>query len=115
VTSPASHDVYYQDATYGFEIHGLSAPESEASGLVYDVALARLEDIASGGGFPLTLFAIGKDLGRREPRVGLRAAAEKHEIANYDEAPPAVTALLAAVQFDCALLSIKPAWQVPPP
>jgi hypothetical protein len=67
-----------------FEIHGLPAPTGPTAGLVYDVALARLEDLAGACGFPLTLFAIGKDLARREARVGLRAAAGAgHEIANH--------------------------------
>lgn len=67
-----------------YEIHGLGAPDEKAAGLVYDVGLGRLDALADAGGFPLTLFAIGKDLARREARVGLRAAAEGgHEIGNH--------------------------------
>jgi peptidoglycan/xylan/chitin deacetylase (PgdA/CDA1 family) len=67
-----------------FEIHGLARPAAPAAGLVYDVALGRLRSLAEVGRFPLTLFTIGRDLGRREAREGLREAArEGHEIANH--------------------------------
>ncbi|MCL2724540.1 MAG: polysaccharide deacetylase family protein [Polyangiaceae bacterium] len=66
-----------------FEIHGLT-PDARAATLVYDVALGRLRDLANAGSFPLTLFAIGKDLARREASEGLIAAARAgHEIANH--------------------------------
>lgn len=66
-----------------FEIHGLP-PSGEGSTLVYDVALERLSALADAGRFPLTLFAIGRDLEREAARGGLRAAAKAgHEIANH--------------------------------
>jgi hypothetical protein len=67
-----------------FEIHGLGVPQGRAASLVYDVALARLEALASAGGFPLTLFTIGSDVARTEAARGLRdAAGHGHEIANH--------------------------------
>ena len=67
-----------------FEIHGLAPPSGPAATLVYDVALARLRELAGTGGFPLTLFAIGSDMARAEASAGLRlAASEGHEIANH--------------------------------
>ena len=67
-----------------FEIHGLGQPQGPAASLVYDVALARLESLASAGGFPLTLFTIGSDVARAEAARGLRdAAGHGHEIANH--------------------------------
>lgn len=67
-----------------FEIHGLGQPHGPTASLVYDVALARLEALASAGGFPLTLFTIGSDVARAEAARGLRdAAGHGHEIANH--------------------------------
>ncbi len=67
-----------------FEIHGLAQPAGPAASLVYDVALARLRELADAGGFPLTLFTIGSDVARREAASALRDAASKgHEIANH--------------------------------
>jgi peptidoglycan-N-acetylglucosamine deacetylase len=67
-----------------FEIHGLSAPSADASGLVYDRAVARLLSLAEDGGFPLTLFAIARDLDRDAAASVLSAATgEGHEIANH--------------------------------
>lgn len=66
-----------------FEIHGLTAPE-RAAGLVYDVALDRLDDLARSLGVPLTLFAIGRDLARPEASAALARMRERgHEIANH--------------------------------
>jgi len=67
------------------EIHGLSPPEGTPSAhLVYDLALDRLRDLADSGGFPLTLFTIGRDMDRPEARDILRsAAADGHEIGNH--------------------------------
>lgn len=66
-----------------FEIHGLSAP-GDSGTLVYDAAIDRLRGLADAGRFPLTLFAIGRDLDRHASREQLRAAAaEGHEIANH--------------------------------
>lgn len=65
-----------------FAIHGLSA--SSAGTLVYDAAVERLCALAEEGGFPLTLFAIGRDLERGAARARLREArAEGHEIGNH--------------------------------
>ena len=67
-----------------FEIHGLGEPAGRSASLVYDLALARLRSLADAGGFPLTLFTIGRDVARPEARDGLRdAAAHGHEIANH--------------------------------
>lgn len=67
-----------------YEIHGLGEPEGAAAGLVYDLALTRLREVAAAGRFPLTLFTIGRDVARPEARDGLRASAhEGHEIANH--------------------------------
>lgn len=67
-----------------FEIHGLGEAPVSARHQVYDVALARLRDLADAGRFPLTLFAIGKDLARAETKKTLSAAAnDGHEIANH--------------------------------
>lgn len=66
-----------------FEIHGLTAPR-ESSTLVYDVAIDRLCGLADAGRFPLTLFAIGRDLSRVVARDRLKVAADDgHEIANH--------------------------------
>lgn len=69
-----------------FEIHGLSvdAAPSSSRTLVYDRAIDRLRELARQAEFPLTLFAIGADLGRAEAAHKLReAAGEGHEIANH--------------------------------
>ena len=66
-----------------FQIHGLEAPAS-ASTAVYDVAIDRLAAMAKDARMPLTLFAIGRDLGRAEAAARLRRAREGgHEIANH--------------------------------
>lgn len=67
-----------------FQIHGLAAPAGPAATAVYDVAFARLRDLAEDAGIPLTLFAIGGDLARPEARARLREAHDEgHEIANH--------------------------------
>ncbi len=67
-----------------FEIHGLGEPPEGARTKVYDVALDRLEGLASAARLPLTLFAIGQDLGRDAAAAGLREAGDAgHEIANH--------------------------------
>jgi hypothetical protein len=66
-----------------FAIHGLSAPGGSGT-LVYDLAVDRLRGLADAGRFPLTLFAIGRDLERNASRDRLQAAAlDGHEIANH--------------------------------
>jgi hypothetical protein len=67
-----------------FAIHGLDEPAGAARSLVYDVAIARLTDLAKNLGIPLTLFAIGSDLERPEAAAKLREAhAAGFEIANH--------------------------------
>lgn len=67
-----------------FEIHGLGAPPERSAGLVYDLAIDRLQALADAARVPLTLFAIGKDLGRPQAASRLRAArVAGHEIANH--------------------------------
>jgi len=79
----ASVSVDLDEIHHYFEIHGLTPP-AEAASLVYDVAIDRLRGLADAGGFPLTLFAIGRDLERDASRDRLRAAADDgHEIANH--------------------------------
>jgi hypothetical protein len=67
-----------------FEIHGLGVPSGQTASLVYDIALARLRELAEAADIPLTLFTIGTDVARAEARDGLRdAGAHGHEIANH--------------------------------
>ena len=56
-----------------FEIHGLGAPNDDAAGLVYDVALERLRGLADAGRFPLTLFVIASDLARARSPASMSA------------------------------------------
>ncbi len=80
----ASVSVDLDEIPHYFAIHGLDAPSGPEAGLVYDVALARLRAMADAAGIPLTLFAIGSDLGRFEAAGALRgAAAAGHEIGNH--------------------------------
>ncbi len=67
-----------------FEIHGLGVAPEGARHKVYDLALSRLEALASAARLPLTLFAIAGDLARDEAAQALRSAGDKgHEIANH--------------------------------
>ncbi len=67
-----------------FAIHGLPEPTGPARTLVYDVAIDRLLALARELEIPLTLFAVGSDLGRAESAAKLRAAREAGcEIANH--------------------------------
>ena len=68
-----------------YRIHGLAVPDGRAGNTaVYDLALDRLEDWARARGVPLTLFAIGSDLHRRQSASRLRALVERgHEVANH--------------------------------
>jgi peptidoglycan-N-acetylglucosamine deacetylase len=67
-----------------YAIHGLAAPALASAHQVYDCALARYRDFASGERIPLTLFTVGKDLQRAENGRVLRSlAAEGHEIGNH--------------------------------
>ncbi|MCC6214032.1 MAG: polysaccharide deacetylase family protein [Polyangiaceae bacterium] len=65
-------------------IHGLPPPDTRAQGLVYDMALARLEDLAQAHGVPLTLFVVGADLARPGNAERLRRlAARGHALENH--------------------------------
>jgi peptidoglycan-N-acetylglucosamine deacetylase len=67
-----------------FAIHGLPAPVGPERSLVYDVAIDRLLALATDLRIPLTLFAIGKDLTRREAAAKLAAChAAGWEVANH--------------------------------
>jgi len=68
-----------------YAIHGLDLSTGRAgANAVYDVAIARLLDLAREEAIPLTLFAIGSDLAREANRRTLRDAHERgHEIANH--------------------------------
>ncbi|MEO8800965.1 MAG: polysaccharide deacetylase family protein [Polyangiaceae bacterium] len=66
-----------------FQIHGLT-PSAPAETAVYDVALGRLAELARSEKIPLTLFAVGQDLARRESAAALAAMRKDgHEIANH--------------------------------
>lgn len=80
----ASVSVDLDEIHHYFEIHGLPRGDESAGTLVYDEAIGRLGALAERGGFPLTLFAIGRDLARPAAADRLReAAAAGHEIANH--------------------------------
>ncbi len=67
-----------------FAIHGLGEVPAASRHLVYDVALARLDELARALSVPLTCFAIGADLSRDVAANGLRALAVRGaEIANH--------------------------------
>jgi peptidoglycan/xylan/chitin deacetylase (PgdA/CDA1 family) len=67
-----------------FAIHGLPEPSGPEKSLVYDVAIDRLRELARERSLPMTLFAIGSDLGRPEAAAKLRAAHDSgFEIANH--------------------------------
>lgn len=84
VAKLASVSVDLDEIPNYFQIHGLSAPGEANLHAVYDVALARLLSWADSQKIPLTLFAVGADLGRVQNAEALRAAREKgHEVANH--------------------------------
>jgi hypothetical protein len=65
-------------------LHGLDLPSGEAAHAVYDRGLERLDDWARSLEVPLTLFAIGADLERRENADRLKALGERgREIGNH--------------------------------
>src|SRR5262245_23944421 len=67
-------------------IHGLSGPAGRGANAVYDVALDRLDDFARAHDIPLTLFAIGSDLSRRESAERLAAMVRRgHEAGNHTQ------------------------------
>lgn len=69
-----------------FHIHGLSEPDGKVRSLVYRVAIERLIEFASSEKIPLTLFAIGSDLGSTENQAALKKAHSLgHEIANHSQ------------------------------
>ena len=66
-----------------FQIHGLTPPANAATA-VYDVAVGRLADFAKAAEIPLTLFAVGQDLERKESAAALaKMRADGHEISNH--------------------------------
>ena len=86
-----------------FAIHGL-ASDGRAEHAVYDVALARMGDVAASLGVPLTLFAVGDDLARPASVAALRAlhgrghAVENHSLRHrYDLARLGPDEILAEV------------------
>jgi peptidoglycan/xylan/chitin deacetylase (PgdA/CDA1 family) len=67
-----------------FAIHGLPEPTGPERSLVYDVAIARLRELARELRIPMTFFAIGSDLSRPEAASALRSAHQAgFEIANH--------------------------------
>jgi hypothetical protein len=67
-----------------FAIHGLPTPTGSERGLVYDVAVDRLSELARELGIPLTFFVIGSDLARPEAAEKVRnASLSGFEIANH--------------------------------
>lgn len=67
-----------------FGIHGLPEPVGPEKSLVYDVAVDRLQDLASSASIPLTFFAVGSDLARQEAAEKLQAAGGRGaEIGNH--------------------------------
>ncbi|MGZ3417802.1 MAG: polysaccharide deacetylase family protein [Polyangiales bacterium] len=70
-----------------FAIHGRGASgASPAATAVYDVGLPRLREIARDLNVPMTFFAVGSDLARRESARELRdAVAEGHAVGNHTQ------------------------------
>lgn len=69
-----------------FHIHDLPPPDpgAPAAHAVYDAALPRLARFAKTEDFPLTLFAIGKDLERTENARALRDLSDQgHAVENH--------------------------------
>ncbi len=65
-------------------IHGLAARSGAAAHAVYDVALGRVEGFALEQGLPVTLFAVGEDLGRPESAAALRRLSDAgHPVENH--------------------------------
>ena len=65
-------------------IHGLGPPAPERAHAVYDIALPRLAELSESLGLPLTLFAVGADLGRQQSADRLRDQVRLgHEIGNH--------------------------------
>jgi peptidoglycan/xylan/chitin deacetylase (PgdA/CDA1 family) len=74
-----------------FAIHGIAAPEHARAGdalhAVYGAALPRIADFATAHRIPITLFAVGRDLGHAENATRLRAASDAgHEVENHSYA-----------------------------
>jgi len=61
-------------------IHGLPVRPDAAAHAVYDLALERIASFADELGIPLTLFAIGGDLGRERSAEALRALVEGGDV-----------------------------------
>ncbi|MGH7286151.1 MAG: polysaccharide deacetylase family protein [Polyangiaceae bacterium] len=66
-----------------FQIHGLK-PSKKAETAVYDIAVSRLSDFARAEKLPMTFFAVGSDLARRESAEALaKLHRDGHEIGNH--------------------------------
>jgi len=69
-----------------YAIHGLFPPRSQpqAAHAVYDIALDRFAELASGSRVPLTFFVVGADVERSENAERLaRLAHAGHEMGNH--------------------------------
>jgi peptidoglycan-N-acetylglucosamine deacetylase len=79
----ASVSVDLDEVHHYHAIHGLSEAVS-AVHAVYDVALPRATDWARSLDLPITWFAVGRDLERKENASALRTLAESgHEVGNH--------------------------------
>ena len=68
-----------------FQIHGLE-PSKKAETAVYDIAVSRLSDFARAQKIPMTFFAVGDDLARKESAEALaKLHREGHEIGNHTQ------------------------------
>src|SRR6266542_2092336 len=66
------------------QIHGLAPPDGANAHAVFDVALARIEDLARSFRLPLTLFVIGSTVERAENGAKLGALAQAgYELGNH--------------------------------
>lgn len=69
-----------------YAIHGRAGADLRGATAVYDIAVPRLRSLARALDVPLTLFAIGKDLERKESARALAEAhRDGHELANHTQ------------------------------
>ncbi len=79
----AAVSVDLDELPHYFALHGLSARD-ETAHLVYERALPRLADWASGLGLKLSLFAVGTDLEHAPSAAALRRLSDLgHEVENH--------------------------------
>jgi peptidoglycan-N-acetylglucosamine deacetylase len=79
----ASVSIDLDEVHHYHAIHGLSEPVSSVHA-VYDVALPRAADWARSLDLPITWFAVGRDLERKENALALRTLTESgHEVGNH--------------------------------